>query len=131
MSGMTNMCLDVENFTGPKVEMWTCNGGTNQKWTVVGDGTITCSGKCLTASDGSDQPTEVWAAPLSGGATAVLLFNRKPSTQTIVAYWSDVGATGNQVVRDLWLHKDMGTFATSYTATVNPHAVAFLKLTPA
>jgi hypothetical protein len=34
--------------------LWTCNGGTNQQWTIRADGTIvgTQSGRCLTPNNG-------------------------------------------------------------------------------
>jgi GH25 family lysozyme M1 (1,4-beta-N-acetylmuramidase) len=38
-------CLDTAN--GTRMQIWRCTGGTNQKWTVVQDGTLRVSGKCL------------------------------------------------------------------------------------
>ncbi|WTI42978.1 ricin-type beta-trefoil lectin domain protein [Streptomyces sp. NBC_00589] len=37
---------------GTKVDIWTCNGDSNQKWTIEADGTITGvqSGLCLDAT---------------------------------------------------------------------------------
>lgn len=48
-------CLDDpagNTATGTKLDIWTCNGGTNQKWTVVQDGTLRVSGKCLDVAGG-------------------------------------------------------------------------------
>lgn len=76
MSTDTDYCLDLYDFTGPVVQMYECNGGNNQNWTVNSDGTITSDGLCLTADSNSDAPLEVWAGPLSDGSVATLLFNR-------------------------------------------------------
>eukprot|EP01105_Mastigella_eilhardi_P005559 TRINITY_DN17238_c0_g1_i1.p1 TRINITY_DN17238_c0_g1~~TRINITY_DN17238_c0_g1_i1.p1 ORF type:complete len:537 (+),score=140.89 TRINITY_DN17238_c0_g1_i1:140-1612(+) len=128
MSGMSNMCLDVYNSVGPKVEMWECNGGSNQRWTVNEDGTITCEGLCLTVNDGSMDPTEVWAGPLADGSVAVVLFNRRSVDAEITAQWSDIGVSGKCTVRDLWARKDLGKFTGSYTATVPTHGVVMVKV---
>ncbi|KAH3764189.1 Melibiase family protein [Pelomyxa schiedti] len=130
MSGMDNMCLDVYDFSGPKVEMWTCNGGANQQWTVESDGTIQSEGKCLTISDGSSDPTEVWAGALSDGTTAVLLFNRKPFTASITAYFSTFGMSGTVLVRDLWAQTNLGYYTDSFTSDVPAHGVVFVKMYP-
>jgi hypothetical protein len=47
-----NKCLDVAGAAtspGSKVDIWDCNGGTNQQWTLNSNGTITGvgSGLCL------------------------------------------------------------------------------------
>jgi len=39
---------------------------------------------------------------------------------------SGVSAT----VRDLWLHKDLGVFTSSFSAFVDPHGVVMVKITP-
>jgi alpha-galactosidase len=36
--------------------------------------------------------------------------------------------TGSVRVRDLWAHKDLGTFEGSFTATVPTHGVAMLQV---
>jgi hypothetical protein len=51
-------CLDAAgNGTAPgtKVQIWPCNGATNQQWTVNSNGTITGvqSGLCLDVSGAS------------------------------------------------------------------------------
>jgi alpha-galactosidase len=46
--------------------------------------------------------------------------------------WSDIGLSGKQAVRDLWLHDDVGSFADSYTVTVPSHGIVLVKVgTPA
>jgi len=70
----------------------------------------------------------VWAAPLSDGSTAVVLFNRAGSVQKATVQWADIGITGPANVRDLWAHKDLGVFQNSYSAAVNSHGAAMLKV---
>jgi hypothetical protein len=62
-------CLDVPGHAttaGTKVEIWSCNGGTNQQWRVNADGTIVGveSGLCLDVSGGA-----------TANGTAVQLWN--------------------------------------------------------
>ena len=47
-----NKCLDVPGHAttaGTRVEIWDCNGGANQQWTLNSDGTVVGreSGLCL------------------------------------------------------------------------------------
>ena len=52
---------------------------------------------------------EVWTRPLATGQTAVALFNRGPFRSQISVNWRDLGLQANQMVRDCWLRKDLGT----------------------
>ena len=48
-------CLDDTRYSttnGTRMEIWTCSGGTNQRWTVVQDGTLRVLGKCLDVYQG-------------------------------------------------------------------------------
>jgi alpha-galactosidase len=40
----------------------------------------------------------------------------------------DIGISGSAQVRDLWAHRDLGSFAGSYTATVPKHGAVMLKV---
>ena len=49
----------------------------------------------------------------------------------MTANWADLGLDGSAKVRDLWAKKDLGQFASGYTAaTVPPHGVRLFKVTP-
>ncbi|MEG8279704.1 PQQ-dependent sugar dehydrogenase [Streptomyces sp. AHA2] len=51
--GVGGKCLDVDNAQtadGTKVQLWTCNASTAQKWTLPTDGTLRALGKCLDVS---------------------------------------------------------------------------------
>ncbi|MBU2667305.1 ricin-type beta-trefoil lectin domain protein [Actinoplanes bogorensis] len=62
---------------------------------------------------------QVYSKTLSGtGKRAVLLLNRTGATANITARWASMGLTGSVVVRDPWAGSNLGSFATSYTASV-------------
>jgi alpha-galactosidase len=73
-------------------------------------------------------PNEIWAKSLSGGAKAVALFNRAESPLPMTLHLSDVGASGNAKLRDLWAHKDVSATDGSYTVLVPRHGVVLLKV---
>jgi alpha-galactosidase len=76
----------------------------------------------------SDGWVEVWARPLDDGTMAVGLFNRGPEAATVTAKFSDLGLTGTQPVRDLWLHKDLPSARDQFSATVPRHGVVLVKM---
>ncbi len=72
---------------------------------------------------------QVWSKVLSGsGQRAVALLNRTSATANITVNWSDIDLTGSATVRDLWAHSNLGSFSTSYTASVPSHGVVMLKI---
>ncbi|MFE0455217.1 PQQ-dependent sugar dehydrogenase [Streptomyces sp. NPDC058914] len=82
VKGVNGKCLDVDNAQtadGTKVQIWTCNGTTAQRWTVSADGTLRALGKCLDVSGGGSADgtkiqlwtcngtgAQVWAAQSDG-----------------------------------------------------------------
>ncbi|WP_176308393.1 ricin-type beta-trefoil lectin domain protein [Micromonospora sp. NBS 11-29] len=55
VTGIGGKCLDVtDNATadGTPAQIWSCTGGTNQRWTRAADGTLRALGKCLDAANG-------------------------------------------------------------------------------
>ncbi|QKJ28569.1 NPCBM/NEW2 domain-containing protein [Mucilaginibacter mali] len=75
-----------------------------------------------------DGNREVWARPLFDGTKAVGLVNLDNEPQKITVKWSDIGIKGAQSVRDLWLHKNLGTLKGSYTVEVPAHGCVLLKV---
>jgi alpha-galactosidase len=75
---------------------------------------------------------EVWVKPLTGGARAVLLFNRGKDPVDFGFTWDQLGLPAKQraKVRDLWAHRDLGRRSGSYSAMVEPHGVVMLKVQP-
>ncbi|CAD5188436.1 unnamed protein product [Musa acuminata subsp. malaccensis] len=77
--------------------------------------------------------SEVWAGPLSGYRTVVILLNRSPEFRTITAQWDDIGLPPNTVVevKDLWKHATLEKrFVNELTADVHHHACKMFLLTP-
>jgi len=81
------------------------------------------------------QNYQVWAVPLEGGAIAVAVLNRgNADIPSAVVEWTnlDVSPSTKLLVRDIWRHKDVGTFAQSFTTPLIPASgVVAFKLTPA
>ena len=75
-------------------------------------------------------PLEVWAKPLADGSVAVGLFNRGVSRDPVTVKFSDLGFSGAVTLRDLWNHKDLGSFREQYNSQVHRHGVVLLKVTP-
>jgi alpha-galactosidase len=74
-------------------------------------------------------PLEVWMKPLTGGAKAVGLFNTDWGPMPIRVDFREIGVQGSAAVRDLWAHRDLGTFQNSFTAKVPKHGVLMIKIT--
>jgi alpha-galactosidase len=75
---------------------------------------------------------EVWAKQMKDGSRAVILLNRGGTEQPITANWEDLGYPigVSAAVRDLWLHKDLGKFSGSFSATVASHGVVMVSVKP-
>ena len=71
---------------------------------------------------------EVWARPLADGTVAVGLLNSGVEAMEVTANWSDLGIKGKQPVRDLWLHKNVGTYEGKYAVSVPAHGCVLLKI---
>jgi alpha-galactosidase len=90
----------------------------------LGAGPVRISGSGRTGA-------QVWAKPLgarTSGVDAVLLLNLTSSPKKISIRWSDLGLLPNAKVRDLWAHKELGTFANEYSATIPSHGSKLLKV---
>jgi alpha-galactosidase len=73
-------------------------------------------------------PLEVWAKPLADGGIAVGLFNRGESVNPVTIRFKDIGMRGSAKVRNLWMHKDLGSFNGSYTAEIPRHGAVLIKI---
>jgi alpha-galactosidase len=78
-----------------------------------------------------DGDREIWVKPLSGGAKALLLFNRGDAAATIRASADHLGwpAQLRAKARDLWAHRDQ-TWSGGIAADVAPHSVEMYRITP-
>jgi alpha-galactosidase len=79
-----------------------------------------------------DGDYEVWAKEMQDGSRAVVLFNRSAADAEISVSWNEIGYPNhlNAQVRDLWQHKDVGSFKEKYSALVPSHAVIMVRITP-
>ena len=75
---------------------------------------------------------EIWSKQLADGGRAVVLFNRNEKEAKMHFLWSDIGYPNHLQlsIRDLWLHKDLGSFKKMYDAKVPAHGVIMLRVTP-
>jgi len=75
---------------------------------------------------------QTYSKQLADGSRAVILLNRSASEHELSVHWTEIGypAGLKAVVRDLWSHKDLGTFSGTYSAVVPSHGVVFLKIVP-
>jgi hypothetical protein len=73
---------------------------------------------------------EVWAKALSGeDRYAVVLFNRTEDEADISVAFADLGLEATSaLVRDLWLHEDLGAVDDEYTAAVPGHGVVMVTV---
>jgi alpha-galactosidase len=72
---------------------------------------------------------EIYNKPLSDGTTAVLMLNKGEKISDITVLWEQIGLSGSQPVRDLWLEKDLGSFTDSFTAkSLGKHEHLLLKI---
>ncbi len=75
--------------------------------------------------------TEVWVRELKDGNRAVGLFNRTEKATDVTLDWIEASLSGRWIARDLWQHKNLGSFDTKLTLQVPAHGAVLLKLTPA
>jgi alpha-galactosidase len=75
-----------------------------------------------------DGRSDVWARKLQNGAVAVGLFNRGPEPMTITVKLSDVGLSGTQPVRDLWLHRDLSSVSNQFSSMVPRHGAVLVSI---
>eukprot|EP00038_Savillea_parva_P025951 m.50314 g.50314 ORF g.50314 m.50314 type:complete len:571 (+) comp7229_c0_seq2:61-1773(+) len=139
-------CLDVFQWVGPAVDVWACNGGPNQNWTVTASGQLKTQASehgpamCLAARQASNACTNVWGRQLSQGEFALGLLNNGNDAANVTCDTDcfdklNISSTVKSLtVRDLWAHRDVATIAKpfAWSAMVNGSGFAnAYKLTPA
>ncbi len=75
---------------------------------------------------------EVWAKEMADGSRAAVLLNRGASEQKITLRWNDLGYPSHLAanLRDLWSHKDLGSFKEQFSTSVPSHGVVMVKVQP-
>lgn len=79
------------------------------------------------------ESAQVWAKPLADGSIAVGLFNLGLADNRLISIaWESVGITPERkcVVVDLWNGESIGVFQGDFSAYVNSHDVAAIRLVP-
>jgi alpha-galactosidase len=72
-------------------------------------------------------PSEIWTKPLSGGATAIALFNRAESARPITLDLKEAGVSEHAKLRDLWQGKEVQATDGKYTVLIPRHGAVLLK----
>jgi hypothetical protein len=107
----------------PDTDDWTLSLLTNDEVLALDQDTLGTAAKRVAQKDG----LEVWVKDLKDGTKAIGLFNRTEAAAPVTVNWSDANLTGPQKLRDLWQHKDIGTFDKAYTASVPAHGVVLVQ----
>ena len=71
---------------------------------------------------------EVFVKPLSGGDTAVCLFNRGDEPKKLDFAWSQYKIAAGHAIRNVWKAAAEGTTSEKYKATIGKHEVILLRL---
>lgn len=81
-----------------------------------------------------DEPanrTEVWVRELKDGSQTAGLFNCGETAAEVTLNWDEAKLSGKWTARDIWRHKDLGTFDAKLALQVLAHGAVLLKLRPA
>lgn len=144
----SGMCLDIYNWVGPVVDVWDCNGGSNQAISyaaatgLLSDTAGTKPGQsqmCLRANAPANDCENVWGRVLSDGFALAFVNNADEAASvtcdaTCFAGLNISSSVTSLHVRDLWAHADVGTISApfSFSSLVNASGFATAyKLTPA
>jgi hypothetical protein len=111
----------------PDTDDWTLSLLTNDEVIAVDQDSPTWPARRVEQYKG----VEVWVRGLKDGSKAVGLFNRCAAPATVELIWGRAGLDGRQMLRNLWQHKDLGTFDESFSLKVPAHGAVLLRATPA
>ena len=73
---------------------------------------------------------QVWMKELEDGTRAIGIFNMTDTAATASISWDSLGVQHDQMVRDCWRQKDLGSYAEGFTTVLAPHGVRLIKITP-
>jgi len=74
---------------------------------------------------------QIWAKNLKDRQSkeyAVAMLNLSARPAVLSVCWKDLNIVGKAAVRDLWAHKDLGSVDSVFSATVQGHGVAAIKV---
>ena len=71
---------------------------------------------------------QIFLKPLSGGDTAICLFNRGEQSKEVNIDWKKYKIGAGHTIFDLWKKRVAGTTATAYKTSIPRHDVTVLRL---
>lgn len=75
----------------------------------------------------SDEVWDIFVKPLTNGDVAIAILNKDGSAKDAKINFADLGLNGKYSIRDLWLHKVIGT-GSSWKGNVQPHETKLFRL---
>jgi alpha-galactosidase len=75
-----------------------------------------------------EEKFQIFLKPLSGGDTAIFLFNRGDLPREMTIDWKKYKIGPDHALRDLWKKQAVGTTSTDYKANVGGHDVVMLRV---
>ena len=109
----------------PDTDQWTLSLLANDEVLAINQDPLGKPARRVNQANG----TEIWVKPLKNGYKAIGLFNRSAVAQNVGFDWADAELGGEQKLRDLWAHKDLGTFDLKYDAMVPSYGAVLLLVT--
>ncbi|MFL9484945.1 glycoside hydrolase family 27 protein [Chitinophagaceae bacterium LWZ2-11] len=113
---------DLRNMTKETIEIL-----TNKELIALNQDTAFIQAKRIL----SENNVELWMKPLAnknGKTKAFAILNRNEEEKSFTITAQQTGFNNKSKVRDLWLHKDLGSFADKLTLTIPKHGVVVLKM---
>jgi alpha-galactosidase len=74
----------------------------------------------------AEGPFEIWTKPLTGGRTAVAIFNFSETPIDLGLHMKELGLHGKVTARDVWAGKDLGKIGDDWKTTIPDRAVTLL-----
>jgi hypothetical protein len=72
--------------------------------------------------------TEVWVKSLKNGDKAIGLFNRGDKPADVSLLWNEADLTGSRTLRELWTHRDLGSYNETFHILIPPHGATLLRV---
>jgi hypothetical protein len=107
----------------PDTDEWPLSLLTNDEVLAVNQDPLGSPARRVMQTKGA----EIRVKKLKNGSKAIGLFNRGPAAQDVTLDWKDAGLTGQQTLRDVWSHKNLGTFKTRCSVLVPAHGSVLLR----
>jgi alpha-galactosidase len=76
----------------------------------------------------NDEYFQIFLKPLSGGDTAICLFNRGDQTREVSIDWKEFHIGSDLSLRDLWKHQAAGNTSVPFKGSIPKHDVIVLRL---